>query len=156
MPQDDQSPTTPRLHIDSDWKAQAQAEKERLAKQEQESKSAADQHSLPPASFQSLISVLASQAIMGLGTMADPKSGRIIVDLEGARFSIDLLGVLEEKTKGNRSKEEDDDLRQVLAELRNRYVQIVQLVAQQQQKAAAGGATAAADPDAPVGVIRPG
>ena len=44
----------------------------------------------------------------------------IIVDLEAARFAIDLLDVLEQKTKGNLTKEEADDLKQVLANLRTR------------------------------------
>jgi len=47
----------------------------------------------------------------------------------GSRFAIDLLGVLEEKTKGNLSEEEAKDLREVLAELRSRFVQIAQAVA---------------------------
>jgi hypothetical protein len=110
---------SPKLHIDSDWKAQAQAEKERLsAKEKQAESTAGDRHRLPEPSFQALVSVLASQAIMGLGAYADPKSGRVVIDLEGARFSIDLLGVLEEKTKGNLSEQEASDLRQLLAELR--------------------------------------
>jgi hypothetical protein len=68
---------------------------------------------------------------MGLGAMADPQTGRVVIDLEGAQFSIDVLDVLEQKTKGNLSKEEADELKQILAELRSRYVQISQLVAKQ-------------------------
>lgn len=130
---------TPKLHIDSDWKAQAQQEKERLAEQEkQAAEKAGEPQRIPEANFRTLVSVLASQAIMGLGAYADPKSGRVVIDLEGARFSIDLIDVLEEKTKGNLTKEEADELKQLLAELRSRFVQISQLVAEQQAQQAAG------------------
>jgi len=129
----------PKLHVDADWKAHAQAEKERLAREEMtksetEAKTGPGAkpsgQALPEASFQSLVGVLASQAMMGLGTMKDPQSGGVIVDLDGSRFSIDLLGVLEEKTKGNLTEPEAEDLRQLLRELRSRYVQVTQLVAQ--------------------------
>ena len=135
----------PKLHVDSDWKAQAQAEKERLAKLEAErerdraGKGEGGPEGFPPADFKSLVGVLASQALSGLGMYADEK-GRAIVDLEGSRFAIDLLGVLEERTKGNLSDEEAKDLAAVLGELRTRFVQLATMVAQQMKaQAAAGG-----------------
>ena len=133
MPNDE----APKIQIDTDWKAQAQAEKDRLAEQEKEKEAlrdtAGDGQKLPDADFRTLVGTIASQAIMGLGAMADPKSGRVIIDLDGAKFSIDLLAVLDEKTKGNLSEEEATELSQVLVELRNRFVQVTQLVAQQGQ-----------------------
>lgn len=150
-------PAAPKLHIDSDWKAQAQAEKERLSAKEQARETAeakprpggrgpaGSTEALPPADFRTLIELLASQALMGLGGYGDQKTGRVIVDLPGAKFSIDLLAVLEEKTRNNVTKEEADELRDVLAELRSRFVHFVDLVARQQ---AAGGAAAMADPGA--------
>ena len=79
---------------------------------------------------------------MGLGTMGDPKTGRIVVDLEGTKFSIDLLAVLEEKTKGTLRDEEASELHSILTELRGGFVQIMQLIARQAamspQLAAAG------------------
>ena len=131
----------PKLHIDADWKAQAQAEKERLAKQEQakaESGKTAGDGGLPEADFRTLVGILAQQALMGLGTMGDPKSNRIVVDLPGAQFSIDLLTVLEEKTKGNLNADEADEFKQVLAHLRSRFVQIADLVARQSRMGAPG------------------
>jgi hypothetical protein len=134
----------PKIHIDSDWKAEAQKEKERLAAKEAESATGSkrDEQGLPEANFQALVSVLASQAIMGLGAYGDPKTGKVMIDLEGSRFSIDLLAVLEEKTKNNLEPDEADQLKQLLNELRNRYVQIAQLVAEQQAKGASGGQAA--------------
>jgi len=124
----------PELHVDSDWKAEAQAEKERLAKLERErttTESGSPSRELPSPDFKGLVGALATQAIMGLGAMGDQKTGRVVIDLDGARFSIDLLGVLEEKTKGNLTDDENKDLHQVVVELRNRFVQITQLLAQQ-------------------------
>lgn len=173
---DDQG--APKLHIDSDWKAEAQKEKERLAQKEQarsakkpgaaaphatasvakDDETAAMPHELPEPSFRALVGVLASQAIMGLGAMADPQTNRIVIDLEGARFTIDLLEVLEQKTKGNLADEEAKELQQVLHELRSRFVQISTLVARQmaaQQSAAMNAAAKpGSKPEAPVPPLR--
>jgi hypothetical protein len=127
----------PKLHVDTDWKAQAQAEKERLSRQEIDRKAASaaegprSREQLPVADFRTLVGVLASQAVMALGTMGDPKSGRVIVDPEGAKFTIDLLGVLEEKTRGNLTHDEAAELKSLLVELRARFVQVMQLIARQ-------------------------
>ncbi len=141
MNQDDPSP---KLQVDSDWKAEAQAEKERLAQQEEAKAESGEGRpgELPEASFKTLMGVLASQAIMGLGAMGDPKTGRVMIDLDGAKFNIDLLEVLDEKTKGNLDDDEANDLTQVLTELRSRFVHVAQLVAQQgaaPPEAGAGG-----------------
>ncbi len=127
----------PKLQIDAGWKAEAQAEKERLAKEAEAKAGERARAAEPPkADVKALIGMLASQAVMYLGALADPKSGRVVVDLNGAQFCIDLLQVLEDKTKGNLTDEEAEELRQVNTELRSRFVQISQLVARQ---AAAGG-----------------
>jgi hypothetical protein len=135
------SPEEPKIQIDRDWKAEAQAEKERLANQEQaQAEGGARQRpgELPPADFRALVGTLASQAIMGLGALGDSKTGRVVIDLGTAKFSIDLLAVLEEKTKGNISEEEANELTQTLAELRARFVHISNLVAQQSVAGAEG------------------
>ena len=124
----------PKIQIDSDWKAEAQAEKERLVK---ESEAAEDNPengrpgSMPPADFETLIGALASQAVMALGAVRDPQSGGAVVDLPGARFAIDLLAVVEEKTRGNLQEKEEKALTQALVELRDRFVRISQAVASQ-------------------------
>ncbi len=130
----------PQLHIDSDWKAQAQAEKERLAQKEAQREKDGRKggpDDLPPADFKGLIGMLAYQAMSGLGIMADQRSGRVVVDLIGSRYYIDLLQIIETKTKGNLTDDESKELTQVLVELRARFVQIAQLVAQQAPDAVA-------------------
>ncbi len=132
----------PKIQIDSDWKAEAQAEKERLAKQVETAQAKTDRPGageLPPADFQTLIGTFASQAVMGLGAVRDPKSGGVVVDLPGAKFAIDLLAVVEEKTKGNLSEQESRELKQALSELRTRFVQISEAVAGQAAGAPAAG-----------------
>lgn len=139
------SEDTPQLHIDSDWKAEAQAEKERLAAEEATAAEAAGAGpggpgQLPEANFRTLMSMLASQALMGLGTMADPDNKGVLVDLDGSKLAIDLLAVLEEKTENNLTDEEAGDLRGILTELRARFVEITKALAQQAPSPGAGPA----------------
>lgn len=141
---------TPKIQIDSDWKAEAQKEKERLAQKEtakapatragrSDAEGGDEREALPPADFHTLVGMLAQQAIMGLGVMADKKTGGVIVDLEGSRFAIDLLDILEQRTRGNLSEEEAKEIQQILADLRSRFVQIATLVAQQMSKQPGAG-----------------
>ena len=125
---------SPSLHVDSDWKAQAEAERARLAEKEAARAAQAGAEKLPPAEFRSLVGLLASQAVMGLGTMADEK-GRVVVDLEGSKFATDLLQVLADKTKGNLTPEESGELEEVLRELKMRMAAIVRMVAEQMSRA---------------------
>lgn len=82
---------------------------------------------LPPASFSFVVLSLRAQTEMQLGLMHfGPEEERPQPDLHLARHSIDLLGVLQEKTKGNLSMEEQRLLENCLTELRFRYVQAVE------------------------------
>ncbi len=148
----------PELIVDTDWKSQAQAEKDRLSAAEAQ-KSAESPKSrapgpgeLPPADFQTLVGMLATQAIMYLGGVADRKTGQAVFDPDYAHHMIDLLGVLEEKTRGNLAKEEEDDLKQLVHELRARFVELSTLMARQ---AAANPVAGGADPLGFAGGIRP-
>ena len=134
-----------KIHVDSDWKAQAQQEKERLAQQEQAKvqgegeQGQSQQGQMPPANFETLMSTLATQALFSLGAIPDPRTGQASVSLELAKHHIDMLGVVQEKTEGNLSKEEADMLSQTLTELKNRYVQVSDALKQQAQEQAQGG-----------------
>ena len=136
---------TPSIQIDDDWKAEAQAEKTKLAEQEQAVGDAGGEaggkgpNALPPADFKGLVGVLASQAVMGLGAMPDPKGRGVMIDLDGAKFAIDLLAVIEEKTAGNLTDEESAEISGVVVELRSRFVQVTQLLSQQMQGGGAAG-----------------
>lgn len=78
---------------------------------------------LPPPDFSSLLLSLAANAQAALGIAPDPISGKLEKNLAQAKSVIDLLGVLEEKTKGNLSQEEARLLEALLYELRMRYVE---------------------------------
>ena len=78
---------------------------------------------LPPASFDMLVLSLAMQAQMELGGGMKPEGQP--PNLEIARHTIDLLAMLQEKTKGNLSLEENRMLENTLTELRFRFVQVV-------------------------------
>ena len=77
------------------------------------------------ANFASLIVMFSSSAWMGLGKIADPVSGEVKKDLAGARYSIEVLAVLREKTKGNLSKEEERLLNGIIADLQANYAEAV-------------------------------
>ena len=77
----------------------------------------------PELSFVAFIVSIASTAAIHLGDLADPATGqRLEPNLEGAKQMIDILTLLEEKTRGNLTAEERQVLEQVLYELRLRYV----------------------------------
>ena len=114
----------PKIVVDDDWKERVQAEKEALQKQAEEQRRQSARSELPPpASFPILVTSLATQALAELGQITDP-SGKPRVRLDHARQAIDMLGMLEEKTQGNLTREESNMLRQVLHELRMAYVAV--------------------------------
>ncbi len=81
---------------------------------------------LPPADFDFLIYSLRLQAELNLGLLPFGSAGEEMPepDLELARHNIDLLGVLQEKTKGNLTGEEKEALDNSVAELRFHFVQV--------------------------------
>jgi hypothetical protein len=78
---------------------------------------------LPPPSFQTLVATLASQAMHSLGMLAEEGKEPPPPNLEHAQFLIDLIGVIEIKTKGNLEKLEAEMLRGVLTDLRMAFVE---------------------------------
>lgn len=86
-----------------------------------------DAYPLPPASFEFLVLSIRTQAEVQLGLLhfGDPQD-RPQPNLPLARHSIDLLGLLQDKTKGNLSLEEQRLLENSLTELRFRYVQVAE------------------------------
>ncbi len=79
-----------------------------------------------PIDFALFIQSLAHQVLMGLGLVPWPDSGVVRKQLEMARETLDLMSMLQEKTKGNLSGEESKMLETLLYELRIAYVQVLQ------------------------------
>jgi hypothetical protein len=158
-------PQKPKIVIDDDWKAQAKAEKERLAREPEQKKQqpaaagqapggapggavqaqsagaaagaptreaaaakAAQARQLPPASFATHVNSVVTQVFMALGGMEDPRTKRRYVDLDLAKYHIDTLAILEQKTKGNLTEDEKRLLDQGLYESRMQYVHVAQSV----------------------------
>ncbi|MBV2169577.1 MAG: DUF1844 domain-containing protein [Bdellovibrio sp.] len=76
------------------------------------------------ASFSVLIMSIASSAVMAMGLAPHPQSGEVSKDKNMARFNIDLLLVLQEKTKGNLSGDEAKFLENLISDLQMKYVSI--------------------------------
>jgi hypothetical protein len=151
----------PSLHIDTDWKKQAQEEKRRLTEEEQKraverekaatmptgmasgpavspastagtarsrvgstaSGASSRERALPEASFPTLVNSLVTQVLLYLGELT-PRGVEPQVNLDMAKFNVDLLGILEAKAKGNLTPDEQKLLDNALYEVRMRYVNV--------------------------------
>jgi hypothetical protein len=118
-----------KIIVDEDWKQEAQKEKDILAAQEEAEKKEKQQEEkqrgpLPEGNLAALISMLTTQALFALGLLQIKGQEERKPDLELAKYNIDMLQVLEEKTKGNLSKEEEAVLSNTLNELRMGYVKV--------------------------------
>ena len=96
----------------------------------------AENFPLPPASFAFLVLSLRTQAEMQLGLMHFGEDEKPQPELPLARHSIDLLGVLLDKTRGNLSLDEQRMLENSLTELRFRFVQVSEETAKAAQQKA--------------------
>lgn len=77
---------------------------------------------LPKITFSTFIFSLNSSALFHLGMVPDPTTGKTEKNLPLAKQSIDILGMLDEKTKGNLTSDEEKLLRHILHDLRLMYV----------------------------------
>ena len=140
----------PSLHIDTDWKKQAQEEKKRLAEEQQKRAASAaptgpspgaragggggrgpagaergrgGRREMPPASFPTLVQSVLTQALLYLGDLA-VAGNEPMVDLDRARHQIDTLSMLEAKTANNLDEEERRVLDTALYETRTRFISV--------------------------------
>jgi uncharacterized protein DUF1844 len=79
---------------------------------------------LPQVDFSTFVLSLSHSALMHLGEAPNPETGRVERNLPLARQTIDLIGMLDEKTKGNLSGEEERLIGQILFDLRLRFVEL--------------------------------
>lgn len=77
-----------------------------------------------PASFVNFLTTLASQAAAALGAVPHPVTGQRQIDLESGRYWIDVLAMLQEKTKGNLHEQESRLFTGLLSDLRMQFVAI--------------------------------
>ncbi len=117
-----------RFHqLSEEEKAEARqtGSKQEQAFQEAAQKAAAGTTPGPDITFSSLIFSLSSTAFMQLGALPDPNTGKTEKNLPLAKQTIDLLGVLREKTKGNLDQEEENLFEHLLYDLRMAYIKEV-------------------------------
>ena len=76
------------------------------------------------ASFSVLTMSIASSAALSLGLTSDPQTGKQSVDRDMAKFNIDLLLCLQEKTKGNLSADETKLIEAILQDLQMKFISL--------------------------------
>lgn len=129
MAEEEKKQEEKKIIVDEDWKQQAQKEKEILAAQEkaEEKKSREERKArgpIPRGNIAGLISMLTTQALFALGLLEVKGQEKREPDLELARYNIDMLETLQEKTKGNLTQDEEKVLENTLNELRMGYVAV--------------------------------
>jgi len=147
MSEEDQEKPELEIKSDEDWKTRVKAEDTALDQRRETEKKTPDkeeqprekpaeekqssqkpkQEQLPPlpkATFESLVGMYSTQAMVALGVIPNPISGEAEPQLELAMHFIDLLGVVEEKTKGNLTNDEENLLSTTLHQLRMGFVEI--------------------------------
>jgi hypothetical protein len=94
------------------------------AGQEPVQDAAADAHAdgLPAVDFHTFVLSLGSSALLHLGELEHPDGGKVEIDLPMAKHTIDILSMLEEKTRGNLTSAEEKLMQSLLYDLRLRYV----------------------------------
>jgi hypothetical protein len=127
------NPEEKKIIIDEDWKSRVEEEKEALKQQPDQAEAqpepqpeAQPQGPLPPPSLEFVISSFAMQAMVTMGMIANPVTGKPEVRLPEAKHFIDTIEVLQTKTEGNRTPEETAMLENLLHELRMTYVAVQQ------------------------------
>lgn len=78
---------------------------------------------VPEINFTSFVLTLSSSAWVSLGKIADPMSGEVKKDLQGAKFTIDALIMLRVKTRGNLSEDEQKVLDGLIADLQANFAE---------------------------------
>jgi hypothetical protein len=77
---------------------------------------------LPEPSFDTLMQIVAAPCLVHLGLAPNPATGTVQKDLDQAKWTIDLLHTLEEKTRGNLTDAEKGQIDQMLHQLRAAYL----------------------------------
>lgn len=83
----------------------------------------ADASPPPEINFTAFVVSLSTQALMHLGEIPDPMTNQLQRDLPAAQHMIDILGMLQDKTRGNLDHDEEGLLRSILFDLRMKYVE---------------------------------
>jgi hypothetical protein len=80
---------------------------------------------MPEVTFPAFIMSLNTSALYHLGEISDPATGKRIIDLDLAKHAIDTLALIQNKTKGNLEKDEEELLKNILYDIKIRFVKAV-------------------------------
>jgi hypothetical protein len=84
-----------------------------------------NQYQMPAPSFSTFIASLSSSAMVQLGEIAEPTTGQKQGNMPMAKHTIDIIALLQEKTKGNLTSDENKLIQNVLTDLRMRYISAI-------------------------------
>lgn len=138
MSETPESGDKPKIIIDEDWKSQVEAEREAAKAKPAGEQPTGDKPAdvgatappqgedppMPPASFEMLVTGLATEAMMAMGQIPHPATGEAVVRRNQAKYVIDTIDVLRDKTKGNLDPVEDQAIENLLHELRMAFVSL--------------------------------
>lgn len=105
--------------------ARPEAEEPRTAGEKRGEAQNESSDDLPELNFSTFVISLSTQALMHLGEIPDPITGKVASDFPVAKQMIDIIGMLGEKTRGNLDPGEQQLMEDVLYDLRMRYVEAV-------------------------------
>jgi len=128
---DEPKPEEQKIVVYEDWKSQVEAEREQAQQGKEPAEKPAESaeqpaEQMPPPNLTFLTSSLYLQGTIALGMLPGPTSDKPEVDLLHARHVIDLLGMLREKTEGNRTEDESKEIDAMLHELRMSFLSLQQ------------------------------
>lgn len=122
---------TSSKRVDESWKEQVEKEKQtselqpapvESTAQEEEAASVNPEGDMPQARFDLFISGLAMEAMVAMGDMPHSATRQQSINLPQAKYLIDLIGIIEQKTQGNLSVDEEKLLKDAIYQLRMRYL----------------------------------
>jgi hypothetical protein len=111
-----------RFSAPKEEKGESQTKEEPKVEETPEQDTSAQQGPLPEIDFTNFVLSLSTSALIQLGEIQDPFTQKSEKNLPLAKQTIDLIGMLKEKTKGNLSPEEEKVIEYVLYDLKMRYV----------------------------------
>ena len=108
--------------VDESWKEKIEKEHAKPSPEEEEAPRRENTYEMPPVDFTMFITSLGMQALMALGEIENPTTNKKEKELPQAKYLIDIIEVIQEKTKGNLIEEESRVIDQLLYELRMKFI----------------------------------
>ena len=115
-----------KIIVDDDWKSQVEADKKASETKPPTDEQPEQEPALPPPTLTILATSLYLQGMIAMGLLPVPGADQLEVNLEHAKHAVDTLQMLEKKTEGNRTPEEDKELGEMLHQMHMAFMSIQQ------------------------------